>query len=52
MDIAMMTMQNAQERDKGEWIDLFKRADERFHFVEVVQPEESDLAVIEFIWQG
>lgn len=51
MDIAMMTMQNAQERDKGEWIDLFKRAEERFHFVEVVQPEESDLAVIKFIWQ-
>ncbi|EEA24943.1 O-methyltransferase, putative [Talaromyces marneffei ATCC 18224] len=51
MDVAMMTMQNAQERDKGEWVDLFKRADERFRFVEVVQPEESDLAVIEFTWQ-
>lgn len=51
MDIAMMTMQNAQERDKGEWVDLFKRADERFQFMKVVQPEKSDLAVIEFIWR-
>lgn len=51
MDIAMMTMQNAQERDRDEWINLFNAADERFHFVQVVQPKNSDLAVIEFIWE-
>jgi hypothetical protein len=50
MDVAMMTLQNAQERDKDEWISLFKRADERFSFAGVTQPEGSDLAVIVFTW--
>lgn len=50
MDVAMMTLQNAQERDKDEWVSLFKCADERFTFAGVTQPEGSDLAVIVFTW--
>jgi len=51
MDVGMLTMQNARERDRDDWISLFKRADERFNFVGVTEPEGSDLAIIEFTWQ-
>ncbi|MCJ1311798.1 hypothetical protein MMC25_005471 [Agyrium rufum] len=50
MDIAMMTIQNSQERDQDDWISLFKRADERFKFEGVKHPEGAHLSFIEFHW--
>ncbi|TVY33615.1 O-methyltransferase [Lachnellula subtilissima] len=51
MDIGMLTLQNARERNRDDWISLFKRADERYNFAGVTEPEGSDLAIIEFAWQ-
>ena len=50
MDIAMKTIANAQERNQDDWVSLFKRADERFQFVSVTQPEGSHLSLMEFRW--
>ncbi|MCJ1432481.1 hypothetical protein MMC27_001838 [Xylographa pallens] len=50
MDIGMLTIFNAQERDRDEWISLFKRADERFKFVSIDHPEQANLSIIQFQW--
>ena len=50
MDVGMLTIFNAQERDRDEWISLFKRADERFKFVSIDHPERANLSIIQFQW--
>lgn len=52
MDMLMLTLCNARERDSDDWKMLFKQADERFHFVGAFVPEGSSLAIIEARWQG
>jgi hypothetical protein len=46
----MIAILNGRERDADEWRLLFDRADSRFHFVGVKQPEGSSLAMIEAVW--
>ncbi|GAB1191677.1 hypothetical protein APSETT444_000859 [Aspergillus pseudonomiae] len=50
MDMGMMTLFNAQERDADEWRDLLERADPRFTFAGIHQAEGSQLALIEAVW--
>ena len=50
MDISMLTLFNSQERDRDDWISLFKRADERFQFVDITHPKGANLSIIEFVW--
>jgi hypothetical protein len=49
-DLGMIAIQNGRERDLDEWKSLFGRADSRFHFVGVTQPEGSNLSLIEASW--
>ncbi|THC88441.1 hypothetical protein EYZ11_012113 [Aspergillus tanneri] len=52
MNLSMMSVFNARERDADEWRDLFHRADPRFRFVGIRQPQGSHLALIEVEWSG
>lgn len=50
MDLAMKTLQNAQERDQDDWVDLFKKASLRFKYIGTQTPKGSQLSIIEFEW--
>jgi hypothetical protein len=50
MDLTMLEIGNAREKDVGEWRELFERADRRFVWRGVVKPEGSRLTVLE--WEG
>lgn len=49
-DWVMKQQFNAKERDLGEWRDLFEKADPRFRVGDVVVPRDSELQIIEVIW--
>ncbi|KAH8588162.1 sterigmatocystin 8-O-methyltransferase [Bisporella sp. PMI_857] len=49
-DLGMISILNGRERDTDEWESLFERADPRFHFEGVTQPEGSNLAMIKASW--
>lgn len=51
MDLTMLEIGNAKERDLGEWKILFEQADARFIFKGMEQPSGSRLAIIEAIWE-
>lgn len=52
MDMIMMSLFNAREREAKDWIGLFGNADSRFRDVRVWKPEGSHLALIEATWSG
>lgn len=52
MDLTMLEIGNAKERDLGEWKSLFAQADSRFSFQGVKQPEGSRLAIVEAVWDA
>ena len=50
MDLAMLELHNAKEREKDDWANLVRRADGRFHIVGIKQPSGSWLSMIEVCW--
>lgn len=52
IDLQMMVMLNAKERDRQAWTDLFKAADERFEVLSIGTPPDSALGIIEVVWTG
>ena len=52
MDLHMLALFNAGERDSDDWVDLFNRADPRFQLVNIRTPKGSNLSIIEVIWAG
>ena len=52
MDINMLSILNARERDADEWGALFAEADPRFSFQGVKRFKGSNLAIMEAIWSG
>ncbi|KAJ9367330.1 hypothetical protein DTO282F9_7368 [Paecilomyces variotii] len=52
MDITMLEIGNAKERDIDEWQSLFEQADPRFHFKGAKQPPGSILSILEATWEG
>ncbi|KAI0138094.1 S-adenosyl-L-methionine-dependent methyltransferase [Hypoxylon sp. NC0597] len=51
MDIGMMQLLNAQERDEAQWRELLAKADSRFQWIGVTRPPGSALAIIEALWR-
>lgn len=51
MDVTMLEIGNAKERDVEDWKTLFSQADERFAFTGVTTPSGSSLAIIELTWK-
>ncbi|TVY81049.1 O-methyltransferase gsfB, partial [Lachnellula suecica] len=52
MDLSMLQIQNAREREEQDWKSLFKEADARFKFEGVQQPQGSKLAFIQASWES
>ncbi|KAI4859218.1 putative O-methyltransferase [Hypoxylon rubiginosum] len=52
MDVTMLEIGNAKERDLDEWKALFEQADQRFVFKGMQQPPGSSLAILEATWEG
>ncbi|XXH04097.1 hypothetical protein Hte_010508 [Hypoxylon texense] len=52
MDVTMIEIGNAKERDLDEWKALFEQADQRFTFKGMQQPPGSSLAILEATWEG
>ncbi|RAH87431.1 S-adenosyl-L-methionine-dependent methyltransferase [Aspergillus japonicus CBS 114.51] len=50
MDLNMLQLLNARERDEMQWRALLREADERFRWVGVRRVEGSALAVVEVVW--
>lgn len=48
----MQVTVNAREREPDDWRELFRRADERFKFNGIWQPEKSRMWFIEAEWIG
>ncbi|MCJ1313933.1 hypothetical protein MMC25_007613 [Agyrium rufum] len=51
MDLDMLAILNARERDTEEWKALLQEADPRFKFVSVKRPKNYNLAIIDFHWE-
>jgi hypothetical protein len=50
MDLTMMEIGNAKERDLEEWQHLLEQADRRFIFTGLKMPPGSNLAILEASW--
>ncbi|KUI59276.1 6-hydroxytryprostatin B O-methyltransferase [Cytospora mali] len=51
-DLVMTSIQNAKERELGDWAELFQKADERFEFQGATRPPGSNHSIIVAIWKG
>lgn len=52
MDLTMLEILNARERELDDWARLFEQADNRFKFLGGKQPVGSHLWIIEALWEG
>jgi hypothetical protein len=52
MDVGMLQLLNARERDEEQWKELVEKADPRFRWVGVRRFEGSALAVMEVRWEN
>jgi hypothetical protein len=50
MDIVMLELLNAKERDIKNWEELFRMADSRFKFLGAKQPKGSRMSIMEAVW--
>ena len=46
----MMTLFNARDRERTDWIQLLRDADPRFKFVDAKKPRVGTMGVLEVIW--
>jgi hypothetical protein len=51
MDLTMLALLNAKERDVDGWIDLFAQADSRYKFIGAQTPVGSRMSIMEAIWE-
>ncbi|KAI2635108.1 S-adenosyl-L-methionine-dependent methyltransferase [Xylaria nigripes] len=52
MDVGMLQLLNAKQRDMHEWPELFRQADSRFKYLGARQPEGQMRWIIEAEWEG
>lgn len=52
MDLIMLTLFNAREREEADWIELFRQADPRFADVRIWTPDGAAMAIIEAVWKA
>ena len=52
MDIGVLQLLNAHQREMQEWPELFRRADSRYHYLGVKKPEGAIRWIIEAEWRG
>lgn len=52
MDMIMLSLFNARERDYSDWEQIFTEADSRFKDITIWVPEGATLSIIEAVWAG
>lgn len=52
LDVGMLQLLNAQEREMHEWAELFRRADSRFRYLGARQPAGDTCWIMEAEWIG
>jgi len=52
MDLTMLEIGNAKERDLNDWKGLLEEIDTRYQLQEVYQPPGSTLSIVEVVWKG
>jgi hypothetical protein len=52
MDVGMLQLLNAQQREQDEWPELFRRADARFRYLGARKSEAAVRWIIEAEWEG
>jgi hypothetical protein len=52
MDVGMLQLLNAQQREQDEWPELFRRADARFRYLGARKSEGAVRWIIEAEWEG
>ena len=52
LDLTMLLLANAKEREPEEWRRLYEEADPRFQFEGITSPEGSDMSLIVARWEG
>lgn len=52
MDLTMLELQNAREREMEDWAKLFVDADPRFKFLGGKKPEGASLWILDAVWEG
>jgi len=52
MDIGMLQLLNAQQREQDEWPELFCRADPRYRYLGAKKPAGAIRWIIEAEWEG
>jgi hypothetical protein len=52
MDIGMLQLLNAQQREQDEWPELFRRADPRYRYLGAKKPAGAVRWIIEAEWEG
>ena len=52
MDLGLLGLYNAKERDASDWASLLQDADPRFKLLAIKQPSGSRLAIIDVIWKS
>ncbi|CAI6341982.1 unnamed protein product [Periconia digitata] len=52
MDIGVLQLLNAQQREMQDWPELFRRADSRYHYLGAKKPEGAIRWIIEAEWRG
>ena len=51
-DMLMMSLFNSRERDRDDWVQVFREADERFVFEKAHVPQGSVMGIIEVVRNG
>ncbi|RAK99956.1 S-adenosyl-L-methionine-dependent methyltransferase [Aspergillus ibericus CBS 121593] len=51
MDMTMLTLCNAYERESQDWKNVIERADSRFQIAQMLVPNDSE-GIIEIVWEG
>lgn len=51
MDMLMLSICNARERDEEDWRQVFKEADSRFEVLRVFTPKGSALGIVDVVWK-
>lgn len=52
LDVFMQVTVNSREREEDDWVDIFAKADARYHVKRMWKPKSSALAFIEVEWTG
>lgn len=51
MDMTMLSLLNAKERDDADWVELFRMSDPGFKYLGSKTPKGSRMSIMEAVWE-